>query len=326
VTGADTTAAGAPPAADRPLTEVAAAVLLRGAGREFLLAQRPPGKVYAGYWEFPGGKVEPGETAREALVRELDEELGIAVAEATPWLTREFDYPHARVRLHFFRIDRWQGAIAPIEHSGFAWCRTHETPAVAPILPANAPILAALDLPPRYAITCAAENGADAEIERLERALAGGLRLVQLRDKDLPPAARATLARRVVDAARPFGARVLINDDAALAEDVAAAGLHLSSARLMAATMRPPFALVGASCHDAGELAQAARLGLDYALLGPVLPTATHAGATPLGWAGFARLAAGQPLPIYALGGMRNGLLDEAMRHGAHGIALMRGW
>ena len=83
------------------IVEVAAAVMLRADGREFLLAQRPEGKVYAGYWEFPGGKVEPGETVRQALIRELQEELGITVTECAPWLTRQFTYPHATMRLNF---------------------------------------------------------------------------------------------------------------------------------------------------------------------------------------------------------------------------------
>lgn len=93
------------------IVEVAAAVMLRGQGREFLLAQRPEGKVYAGYWEFPGGKVEPGETVRQALIRELQEELGITVSECSPWLTRQFTYPHATVRLNFWRVTAWSGEI-----------------------------------------------------------------------------------------------------------------------------------------------------------------------------------------------------------------------
>ena len=85
------------------IVEVAGGVLLRANGQEFLLAQRPEGKVYAGYWEFPGGKVETGESVRDALIRELQEELGITVTACSPWLSREFTYPHARVRLNFWR-------------------------------------------------------------------------------------------------------------------------------------------------------------------------------------------------------------------------------
>ena len=90
------------------IVEVAAAVMLRAGGTEFLLAQRPEGKVYAGYWEFPGGKVEPGESVRDALIRELQEELGITVTACSPWLTRQFTYPHATVRLNFWRVTAYK--------------------------------------------------------------------------------------------------------------------------------------------------------------------------------------------------------------------------
>src|SRR5918994_6473274 len=105
---------GRPPPEEEVIIEVAAAVLQRPDG-SFLLAQRPPGKVYAGYWEFPGGKVEPGEPAAAALARELHEELGIDVECAYPWLTRVFTYPHATVRLNFFRVTRWRGEPHPRE-------------------------------------------------------------------------------------------------------------------------------------------------------------------------------------------------------------------
>ena len=147
------------------IVEVAAAILLRQgrSGMEYLLAQRPEGKVYAGYWEFPGGKVEAGETLRQALVREIQEELGVTIDRAWPWLSCEFTYPHARVRLKFFRVASWQGEIKPIEHSGFVWVKIGDSAPVEPVLPANGPILRALALPSIYAITNAAENGIDAE-------------------------------------------------------------------------------------------------------------------------------------------------------------------
>ena len=102
------------------IIEVSAAVLQRPDG-SFLLAQRPPGKIWAGYWEFPGGKIEPGETPYHALVRELREELGIEVGTAYPWITRVFTYPHATVRLNFFRVMEWRGELHPHEGQEFAW-------------------------------------------------------------------------------------------------------------------------------------------------------------------------------------------------------------
>ena len=102
------------------MIEVAAAVLQRADGA-YLLAQRPAGKVYAGYWEFPGGKIEPGEPAGRALARELHEELGIDIGEAYPWLTRVYTYPHGTVRLQFFRILAWQGEPQPREDQAISW-------------------------------------------------------------------------------------------------------------------------------------------------------------------------------------------------------------
>lgn len=315
------------------VVEVAAAVLMRGGGGpphfgadEFLLAQRPPGKVYAGYWEFPGGKVEPGETTRDALVRELHEELGIAVDAAWPWLTREFTYPHATVRLKFFRVPTWHGEIAPLEHSGFAWQRAGAPSTVAPVLPANDPILKALTLPALLAITDAEEHGADAELARLDAALDAGIRLIQVRDKTLAANARADFAAAVVARARPRHAHVLVNDDADLALRLGADGVHLSAASLMNATERPRLPWVGASCHGAAELEKAAELGVDFALLGPVQPTPTHPEAQGIGWDEFARLVDRCPLPVYALGGLRPEDLDRARAHGAHGVAMLRGW
>ncbi|WP_153111128.1 Nudix family hydrolase [Propionivibrio limicola] len=309
--------------------EVAAAVLLRDGeqGREFLLAQRPEGKVYAGYWEFPGGKVEPGESLHEALVREIQEELGVTIDRAWPWLSCEYDYPHAIVHLKFFRAMSWHGEIAPLEHSGMTWLKIGGPTTVAPILPANGPILRALELPALYAITNAAENGVAAELARLQAALESGLRLIQIRDKTLPADDRLAFANAVMElTAEHPGTRVLVNDDASLAREVGAHGVHLSAGQLVQIEERPPFEFVAASCHNAAELAKAATLGLDFALLSPVLPTASHPGAPSLGWEEFARLTDRSPIPVFALGGMRPDMLDTALEHGAHGIALLRGW
>jgi 8-oxo-dGTP diphosphatase len=303
--------------------EVAAAVMVNGRG-EFLLAQRPPGKVYAGYWEFPGGKVEPGESAVAALKRELHEELGIEVEAAYPWLTREFDYAHAAVTLRFFRVLDWRGELHGREQQQFAW-QSIGNVNVTPILPANGPILRALELPQVYGISCVAQVGRQAFMQKLETALAAGLRLVQLREKNLPESDLVGLAREVVAVAHRYNARVLINAAPQIALATGADGIHLSSAALMACGRRPDVAWCGASCHDAAELQHARALGVDLVVLGSVAPTVSHPGAPALGWEKFSVLTENYPLPVFALGGMTSADLRPAWQHGAHGIAMLRG-
>jgi 8-oxo-dGTP diphosphatase len=118
--------------------DVAVGVLVRDDG-SFLLTSRPAGKPYAGYWEFPGGKLEPGESVETALARELHEELGIAISAIQPWRVNEFDYPHALVRLHFCKVMAWSGELQMREGQAMAW---QQIPLdVDPVLPGALPVL-----------------------------------------------------------------------------------------------------------------------------------------------------------------------------------------
>ena len=307
-----------------PLVEVVAAVILRPDG-QFLLTRRPGGKIYSGYWEFPGGKVEPGESLFHALERELWEELGIHVVHATPWITRIFTYTHATVRLHFFRVMQWEGQPAPREKQGLFWQSPQQVD-VSPVLPANGPILQALALPPVYAITRAAEIGVEAALKQIEQALQNGLRLLQIREKQMTPDLLRDFAHRVLPLARTYQAKVLINGDAELVRETGADGVHFTSSQLLALSSRPDpdYGLCGASCHNAEELFAAEQLGLDFVVLGPVQTTLSHPGLAPLGWRRFATLIRGYPLPVYALGGLNAADLPIAQEMGAHGIAMMR--
>jgi 8-oxo-dGTP diphosphatase len=313
---------GSVKAPQRARIEVVAAVIYNERG-EFLLAQRPSGKVYAGYWEFPGGKVERGEKAAAALKRELHEELGIDVTHAYPWLTRDFDYPHADVRLRFFRVHAWSGELHGRERQAFAWQSIHDIN-VAPILPANGPILRALELPAVYGITCAAEIGRDAFLVRLKDSLQKGLRLIQVREKEMHDEELVEFSKEVIALAHEHGARVMVNASTEIALQTGADGLHLTSARLMEANRRPDWDWCAASCHDAVELARARELNMDFVVLGPVAATPSHAGANLLGWDNFSRLIANYPLPVYALGGLRAAELEHAWTTGAHGVGLLR--
>lgn len=315
------------------IVEVAAAVLQRADGT-FLLAQRPPDKIWAGYWEFPGGKIEPGETPYHALVRELREELGITVTTAYPWVTRVYTYPHATVRLNFFRVTAWSGELHPHEGQQFTWehslsltlsrSRERGQVSVSPLLPANAPILRALSLPNLYAISNVAELGEAEFMHRLEAALNNGLRLVQLREKDYSRVALRALALKMLPLVRQHEARLIINADIELSKEIGADGVQLTGVQLAGLSVRPDVEWCAASCHSAAELRRAEALGCDFALLSPVLATQSHPGAPHLGWEKFAAIAAGSSIPVYALGGLTHADMHTAWQHGAHGVALLR--
>jgi 8-oxo-dGTP diphosphatase len=305
------------------IVQVAAAVITNRDGA-ILMAQRPRGKAYAGYWEFPGGKIESSETPAAALARELHEELGITVERAYPWITRRYAYAHATVDLHFFRVVRFGGEPQSREGQALRWQHIDAID-VDPILPANGPILAALRLPSVYAITNATEMGLAAFSRALDRRLAADLRLIQVREPQMSADRLLRFASDVATMAHARGARVLVNENMELARRSAADGVHLKAAQLRSLGARPQFPLVGASCHDAHELELAARMGVEFVVLGPIAPTPSHPGATTTGWAGLERLIQCFPLPVFALGGMGYRDLETAWSRGAHGVGMQRG-
>lgn len=313
--------------------EVAAGVLIDARGR-VLLGNRPEGKPYAGWWELPGGKIEPGESALQALARELDEELGIRVTEATPWVTHVHAYTHATVRLAFCRVTGWEGEPTGREGQRLTWADP-----CAPIdaleaglgggqlLPATLPPIAWLQVPRRYAIGgIGSPAGLPAYLARVRQALQAGPCLLQLREPEWPDGPDAAslhdALRAVIAEVRPLGARVLVNSRHPAAWWGEADGVHLRSRDLHTAPAGlSEGAWIGASAHTAGELAQARALGARFAVLGPVLPTASHPGAPVLGWSGFAALVEAAGMPVFALGGMSSDDLGVAALHAAHGVA-----
>ena len=311
------------------IVDVAVGVVQRDDGA-VLIGQRPAGKPYAGWWEFPGGKLEAGESVADALARELHEELGLEDLESTPWVVREHAYPHATVRLWFRRVWRWRGEPRSREGQALVW-RPADAIDVAPLLPASIAPIGWLRLPSIHRISCAAELG----VQAFERALGRALDaladtgsheplLLQLREPELPERDVEALFGRLrrLRAARPLRIVVSSRHPASFAHAVD--GVHLTARDLAAARVRPPGRWVGASCHEAAELAAADALGCDFATFGPVLPTRSHPGAPTLGLDGFATRIAATPLPVYALGGMRVGDLAAARGAGAHGVAAMR--
>ncbi|MGB6008678.1 Nudix family hydrolase [Castellaniella sp.] len=323
----------------KPYVRVAAGLILDSRGR-LLLGQRPEGKAWPGWWEFPGGKIEAGETVEQALVRELDEELGIRATRVYPWVVHVHEYPKSIVELAFCQVTAWEGEPHGRENQALDWVdpwdiRLDESehpigPGGGSLLPAAAPPLRWLRLPTRYRISSIGHPDHLAGwLARLRQELLGGLQLVQFREPgwagdadSLQAAFQATLAL-----CRQQGARCLINSCHPHAWWSQADGIQLraaDAARVLQQDIRPP-GWLGVSAHDEEGIATARQLQADFVVLGHVHETDSHPGAAPLGWDRFGALAAAAGRPVFAIGGQSLDTQEAARRNGAHGIAALRG-
>lgn len=311
--------------ASKATIEVAAAALTNSAG-EILIAQRPLHKAMGGYWEFPGGKFEPGETAWPALVRELDEELGIHATAGRPLIRLQYEYPEKIVDLHVWLVSAYTGQPYGREGQPVQWAQPQAL-FEQNMLPADKPILTALRLPSSYWITPEPENTPQC-LQAIDRVLAQGIKLIQLRAKTWADDALFDLAKAAVTRCHSAGAQLLLNQHIDIAQAAGCDGVHLTSAQLQVLQERPlPENLwVGASCHTADELAAAVTLGCDFAVLGPVQATPTHPDAQPFGWPAFAQAVATIAMPVFALGGLNHTDQATAWESGAQGVAGMRGY
>lgn len=285
--------------------------LVRDATGRLLITQRQAHQPFAGLWEFPGGKLEPGESPGQALVREFAEEVGLRVVAARPLLQLAADGPAVggRIRLHVFEVGDWRGQPRSLEGQQVRWAAPDEIETV-PMPPANRAMRQALTLPRYAAITPPDWHRQSPPAVPATPSALIVLRLPQAEPKALAAAverldalATANPALRPVCSSRHAGTSLPRHW-----------GVHLTAAELVRTRVRPAAPLVGASCHDAAALAHAARLGCDYAFLSPVRTTTTHPDRPPLGVDGLAALLAGARLPVYALGGMCPA--DEAFLRG----------
>ncbi len=310
------------PLVGRPVVDVAVGVL-RAPDGCVLLAERKAGKDAAGFWELPGGQVDPGESPAQAAARELLEELGVRALELAPWRVYEHDFPAKRVRLHWFHVRRWSGEPKGREGQRVAWVDPAR-PTVGPLLPSNELAFATLALPQLVGVARVdrAPGAPDELLARIPSLVADGLRLLIVRALELAPAQRVQLTRRMRQLRRGTGLRLLLSGTALEARQAGACGLHSSAAALAGLRERPPTRLWAVSAHNARDLERASALGADVVLVSPVLPTASHPADQALGWDGLQALVAASPLPVYAQGGLGPGDVGAARSAGALGVAV----
>lgn len=313
------------------LVHVAVGVVVNTDGK-ILIAKRAPTAHQGGLWEFPGGKVDAGENGQQALVRELHEELAIKVLSSQPLIQIRHHYPDKSVLLDVYKVTRFDGKPRGNEGQPIQWIDAKnlynfEFPA------ANHPIITAINLPSTYLITGRFKDEVDFS-SRLHRALTSGIRLVQLRVENFNPNKHRSLLAIAVNSTNDFSANLIINCNpeyfAQITETYSGfkIGLHLSGANAMKLDARPidKKLLLGVSCHNANEIAHAQKIGTDYLLVSPVLPTGSHPNASPLEWGSFSTLIESANIPVYALGGVGEKDIKIAQDNGAQGVAGISAW
>jgi 8-oxo-dGTP diphosphatase len=306
-----------------PETPTIVALCLSDEEGRFLIQKRPAGRTWAGFWEFPGGKVKPGERPEEALRREVVEEVGIEVGELKRFCRHAGPTAHGRVSIGFYAANAFSGSPAPRDGQTLAWSRPAELPARS-WLPADQPLVDALASGPWCGLT--------PRLERLDphriasgfaRAVASGVGFFVIRKAT---GSSWSLAERepVRLWARRQHVRVAFGHTGGTVEGADDLHLTAESARSLNLRPVPQRTRLGVSCHDSREIGQAARLGADYLFLGPLQPTPSHPGSFGVGWERWSEWARAALCPVYAIGGLGPADLDQVRRAGGFGVAAIR--
>ncbi len=304
-----------------PVVDVAVCVVQTPDGR-VLVAERTGRQIAAGFWELPGGKIEPGETPVQAAARELQEETGLVPVDIAPWLSYEHQFPTKRLRLHFCRAHGWRGSPHGREGQRLAWVDAR-APHVGPILPSNDRALFALSLPHSYVVAdVSPQSRAEDVMAGIRDALSDGATLLRVRLASIAPGQTASLLARVAQLAAAYPLASVFVPSVTDARRAGLAGVHSTARDLRQLTARPATRLWAATCHGEADLIRAVSLGADFAVLSSVLPDSGRPWQTPIGWDGLRRCVSASPIPIYAQGGLTQAHSRQVQDAGAVGLVL----
>ncbi len=304
------------------LTHVVIAVIFNQ-HQQVLISLRGKDVHQGNLWEFPGGKVEIGESALQALKREIYEELNITIEKASPIKKISHHYHDKKILLDVWKIEAYSGMPQGQEGQAIKWQPINELK-IDDFPRANISLIHSLQLPEKYMITGAFESPEDFQ-QKLKNSLSHGITLVQLRSKYTSKEEYEKLVNISIDLCHRYQAKLLLNtsDEEFNKIGCLTSGLHLSSEMLNTCNKRPVDEkyLLSVSCHSPVEIEKAKQLGASIILLSPVKETTSHPGVAGIGWKKFTELVVDIDAPVYALGGMTQNDLTDAKNSGAQGVA-----
>ncbi|MDH5396099.1 MAG: Nudix family hydrolase [Gammaproteobacteria bacterium] len=291
----------------------------------FLIARRHADSHQGGLWEFPGGKIEKGESVLQALKRELDEETGLQLISASPLIRIHHDYGDKLVLLDVWNIDEYSGFASGKEGQEIRWIKLNEFELYQfPV--ANIPIIMAINLPDKYMITGEFKDEKDLLL-RVQNALDKGINLIQFRAHGLDIDLYLDYAKKIYNLCQVKKSKLILNMSVENYKKYCANafsdGIHLTSHELELCSVNTidiP-GLVSASLHNVDDLLRAHQCDISFAVLSPVKKTLSHPERQPIGWENFYEITEQAKLPIYALGGMCYGDITPAKNNGAQGVA-----
>ena len=300
--------------------------IIKNTANEVVVTKRKSDAHLGGLLEFPGGKLEANETPKEALQRELKEELDIHVHQCLPLVQVPYTYPEKSILLDVYTIVGYSGSILAKEGQKLTW-RGVATLNYEDFPAANYAIIRAIQLPNLISVTPRLNKVTELFLQHFEKVIKKDtISIIQLRCHELSNSKYIELAEHCAQLCKQYRTKLILNREVGCLEEINAAGLHLTSKRLAATSERPSGRsyLIGASCHNLDDLLHASQINLDYAFLGPVLEKNTNVSKQSLGWNKFHELVKSSRIPVYAIGGLVAADVNIAIRYGGQGVAAIR--